>query len=527
MSKPDFEQQVIMKISIKLALLTLILTIALLITWCTIQYRNIAVPQQDTVDCVLKIAGDNRPEIEKVLHHYRSDSLKHLASEFLIKNMSSYSSEKWRTFRKEKQDTLFSLKAFNSCEKAIHVMDSLNIQFSLIRTSPDIHTINSMFLINNIDMAFESWGKPWAKHLSFADFCEYLLPYRIDNEELENYRSILSGYYNSLFYNAQQCPLGYNALSLVNGQLLKEIRWRPQMALYPGKLTVEQMHRLKIGDCNHLSDYGIKVFRTLGIAIAKDFAIWGNNDAGHTWTVALLNEGQIPFVACDVQPGEFSFWYRPSKIYRRTFSAQQPGMLKLKAPEQEIPSELNLSHCRDVTDMYYETIEITVPILINVPKGNNLAFLCVYNQNRWIPVDCGKINEDNQSIIFRNINDSLLYCAMFYHEGKLKPANVPFFPVGQNAIQFFEPNYNHLVNLSFPIDTIQTRLSSELYIWDGRWKYNAMGELNNGCLQFHNVPSGGIYRLGSTRPFWVRNGLIVFSKPGKPFNIRRLNIKTS
>ena len=40
--------------------------------------------------------------------------------------------------------------------------------------------ITAEYLIDNIDRAFDNWQKrPWNRSLSFEDFCEYLLPYRV------------------------------------------------------------------------------------------------------------------------------------------------------------------------------------------------------------------------------------------------------------------------------------------------------------------------------------------------------------
>ena len=55
----------------------------------------------------------------------------------------------------------------------------------------DAEVITADYLIDNIDHAFEVWGKrPWAKYYSFDDFCEYVLPYRIANEPLEAWRRV-------------------------------------------------------------------------------------------------------------------------------------------------------------------------------------------------------------------------------------------------------------------------------------------------------------------------------------------------
>ena len=46
----------------------------------------------------------------------------------------------------------------------------------------DINIIDAEYLAENIDYAFRAWELPWAKDLSFEDFCQYLLPYKMGNE---------------------------------------------------------------------------------------------------------------------------------------------------------------------------------------------------------------------------------------------------------------------------------------------------------------------------------------------------------
>ena len=55
----------------------------------------------------------------------------------------------------------------------------------------DAHMVTADFLIRNIDYAFDSWKqRPWNKYLPFDDFCELILPYRIDDEPLEEWREL-------------------------------------------------------------------------------------------------------------------------------------------------------------------------------------------------------------------------------------------------------------------------------------------------------------------------------------------------
>jgi hypothetical protein len=142
-------------------------------------------------------------ELEKVLQHYSKDpkdSLKLKAAEFLIENMKyhyTFEHKELRSYYNEiikiNNDTCNAL----ACRQKI---DSLKTVFSInegeLEIKYDIRTINAEYLIQNIEQAMESWCKfPWLKHLSFNEFCEYILPYRIGNENLELWRSKLAGKY--------------------------------------------------------------------------------------------------------------------------------------------------------------------------------------------------------------------------------------------------------------------------------------------------------------------------------------------
>lgn len=60
-----------------------------------------------------------------------------------------------------------------------------------IKNVSDVSVVSSDLLIENIDLAFEAWRRrKWSKYYSFEGFCDYVLPYRINNEPLENWRKL-------------------------------------------------------------------------------------------------------------------------------------------------------------------------------------------------------------------------------------------------------------------------------------------------------------------------------------------------
>ena len=155
-----------------------------------------ATPQSsypDNVTQALEKSGKNRGELEKVLAYCASpnDSLKLQAAYFLIGNMEGHSYVTY--FLK---DTLGNAVDFSALNYPNY--DSLTTDFKQLEakhgtldfdrkeTLEDLDVITADFLIKQIDYAFKAWReRPWAKKLTFDQFCEYVLPYRGSNEPLE------------------------------------------------------------------------------------------------------------------------------------------------------------------------------------------------------------------------------------------------------------------------------------------------------------------------------------------------------
>ena len=53
----------------------------------------------------------------------------------------------------------------------------------------DSEVVDADYLAENIEYAFRAWELPWARSLSFEEFCRYLLPYKMGNEAPERWRA--------------------------------------------------------------------------------------------------------------------------------------------------------------------------------------------------------------------------------------------------------------------------------------------------------------------------------------------------
>lgn len=148
-------------------------------------------PQQ--VEINLNKSGKNRSLLEKVLIHYKNDrdTLKYKAAVFLISNMEIHYSKilHWSDSAGKLLD--YNELSFKNYELAEHALNSLKINKhiqAVQRISWDLESIDGDFLIQQIESAFNAWRLNTYRNVSFDDFCEYILPYRVTREPLEDWR---------------------------------------------------------------------------------------------------------------------------------------------------------------------------------------------------------------------------------------------------------------------------------------------------------------------------------------------------
>ena len=149
-----------------------------------------------SVEAVLKKAGNNRIELEKAIQYCdkSGDSLKLKAIYFLIANMDIHSSSDYYWEDAAGKKIAYSeldYPDFDQAKTAFEVIKEKNpgLKPKAI-IYKDIETITGDYLIQNLEKAFVAWRSSALKTTSFADFCEYILPYRVSVEPLQDWRTV-------------------------------------------------------------------------------------------------------------------------------------------------------------------------------------------------------------------------------------------------------------------------------------------------------------------------------------------------
>lgn len=159
----------------------------LLLASCTHSYK------QEAMDA-LRLAEGNRAELEKVIDHYKDDEdpLKREAAWFLIACMPYHAGFEGQGI--EAYDSAYVRMAEECPEYRDSVFKALTEKIGpgYFESKADILTMKAAYLIKAIDDACEAWhASSWSKTYDTSYFFDYVLPYRILDEPLSDWRRYL------------------------------------------------------------------------------------------------------------------------------------------------------------------------------------------------------------------------------------------------------------------------------------------------------------------------------------------------
>ncbi|MDD3038293.1 hypothetical protein [Bacteroides sp.] len=396
----------------------------------------------------LILAKNNRSELEKVLDFYQNDSLKLEAAKFLIKNMPGHYSYQGNTIEKY-YDAVDSILTINYPIDTLKVrIEELSNKFKTkLDTIQDIEIIKSDFLIENIEKAFTEWKSvKWAAHISFNDFCEYILPYKSSElQSLDNWRDYLKTFYPYKLEELSCCDLFKRSALWTTCKINHELRFYVKPIVWDSQiisiLRPSTQMRFPFGLCEDYSQLETAILRSNSVPAMIDFTPqWPFRSLGHSWNAILANNGKfIPFGGIDSDPGEpHKLDEKMAKVYRKTYAINH-AVKRLIQTEQSVPSTFSTPFIKDVTTEYM----ITSDIQVNVGKQKtNYAYLAVFDNQSWQPVSFEEINKG--VAFFKDMGRDIVYLPVCYLKARIKPVAPPFILTSTGEIRPFIPDTNHL-----------------------------------------------------------------------------------
>ena len=410
--------------------LIFILLVLFSLSACSPQANN------DKLEKALILAGDNREELEKVLNHYsqnESDSLKFKAAEFLIENMPghySYAGDEIIQYY-NKVDSVLSLTL--SADDKATVIESITKEYHDLayNTIEDVKIISAEYLIDNIESSFDRWKEPWASHLNFDEFCEYLLPYKCwELQRLDQWKEVLATKFdeswdNHPFSDEYERSTYHYTLYTVNDMRIELPLTDIQFQHLPF-LCASLFTKTSFGSCTDFAILGTAVLRAKGIPAAIDYIpVWGRvNGSGHCFYSILNNDGKnLPLIWGHAEDpgGPISPLFTTPKVYRYTYQAND----RITQYYKDAAYTLNLFNVfqKDVTELYLKTSDLNIPVA-DAKIKDTYAYIAVFNEGKWRIVDFGMI--ENGVVHFSNMGRGHVYLVFGYNGDKIVPVGQPF-----------------------------------------------------------------------------------------------------
>lgn len=390
----------------------------------------------DRLEYALEFAGENRRELEKVLEYYSDDSLKFRAACFLIENMP-----RWYAYDGWQLDTLEVL--MRKDREGIFSKDDKmrwnSFDYHALNKIYDSKVITSEYLIENIDLAFQEWQKrPWNKSLSFDDFCDLILPYRIGNERLSDWRSLYNAYYGNLLDSIYTGSDVLEACKCINDELNRQ-SYKYSVEWNVPHNRADYLFETRIGYCREVSDLIQYAMRSCGIPVAADFMPYSPDYRySHEWNVVRDTTGryiQFGFDGLDpVRDKVMDDGRRKGKVYRYCYALQNEREILRKHSGWNIGGAEGL-YWKDVTSEYFGHNQAVVNVFTT---GKPFIGLSVFSTNGWQIIGEGGCKNSGKAI-FDNIEPSIIYVPASQNNG-VKPAGYPFMLDSEGNVEEFVPD---------------------------------------------------------------------------------------
>ncbi|MBC8180744.1 transglutaminase domain-containing protein [candidate division KSB1 bacterium] len=463
-------------------------------------------------------AGENQNELKEVINHYveKNDSLKLQAAYYLVENMEGHSYVIYGLHDSTKADVNIDVLAYPDYKSLIQAWDEKEkklgtLDFSRDEIKEDLKNISADFLIHNIEMAFSAWQeKPWAKHLSFENFCEYVLPYRGSNEPLEKWRPHFWEQFKDLSKNMANPEDPIEATRLINNKIKSWFSFDPRFYRHPTDQGLSEMLKNKLGRCEDMTNLAIYAMRANGLAVTSDYTPhWADAGNNHAWNAILDRGGKVTmFMGGESNPGDYRLHGRLAKVYRKTYSLQKQNLVFQKPDWEKAPRWLSRKNYKDVTSDYTDVSDVTITLEQQVPDSVNYAYLCVFNDGEWKAIHWGKIEE--QKTTFDDMGGNIAYLPMYYAKEKLIPAASSFILEENGELRKLIADEENTTKIKLLSTTRRKLLTStdgiakasfelgrnyELYYWQEKWVSLGKKAASHKPLTFDKVPADGLYWL--------------------------------
>lgn len=460
-----------------------------------------------------------------ILYNFISDEKMRNAANFLLDQSEDRYAVSLR-YKNNNSDNLNS--QINNYLEEGDIVDSLNA-YSVNDTVWDKDGLDMRYLVKNVRLAFEQYrNNPLKMTVPDSIFYEYVLPYRVGNEELYDWRSHFSELYTNylITFNKNMFDEKF-IIDMVHRfqKISYHVYDRTGLAKYPISRTQSLKEIREVGypyDCDDYAIFKLYSLRSIGLPAAfETIPLYGKFNFGHSETALWHRDGKFH---CTEGKTQMPYKFQIAKMYRKRFSPKESPyqqIISLGEKPRDIPDYFDMPYYEDITHERTPVSDININPIKDFENekidNSRIAYLCVYNNGEWKPVEWAKKNKRN-SWIFKNMGRQIIYQLATSQDGNMNLIGRPILLDSLGNIMHFENVKN--TNASYAINLKNYDRSDKLYkgnfellFWDSeqkKWKSNKKFKSENDSTLIL-LSENTLYKIQpdnsnkNPRPFTIKN----------------------
>ncbi len=268
---------------------------------------------------------------------------------------------------------------------------------------PDRTDYTEQFYLDNIDASLRAREElPWGKSVPEREFMHFVLPVRVNNENLDNSRMV---FYEELKDRVKGLSMK-DAILEVNHWCHEKVTYKPSDARTSSPLSsVSQA----IGRCGEESTFAVAALRSVGIPARQIYTPrWAHTDDNHAWVEAWA-DGKWHFLgACEPEPVLDLAWFNAPASRGLLMNTNVVG-------DYDGPEEVLLKQpltTRINTTSNYAPVA-TLPVEVVYPDGKPAkdakVNFCIYNYSEYYPAVTKIADKNGEASLTAGLGDLLIW----------------------------------------------------------------------------------------------------------------------
>ncbi len=308
-------------------------------------------------------------------------------------------------FLKVKEDVGLRSKAlFSVFDKDIstETVEALKFLFAYMPLN-DLADYDGAFFLKNVELAFAARDSfSWGKTIPEDVFRHFVLPHRVNNENLDSSRSV---FFKELYLRVKDLSIENAALE-VNHWCHEKVSYQPT-----DSRTVSPLGAIKaaFGRCGEESTFTVTALRSVGIPARQVYTPrWAHTDDNHAWVEVFVN-GQWKYLgACEPDPALNMGWF--SAPAKRTMMVHTKAFGKYKG-EEDIVYEHKKYAELNVLENYAPVQNIWVKVVdeLGIPIEKALVEFGLYNYAEFYPLKSQLTEKEGIAHIKTGLGDMRIF----------------------------------------------------------------------------------------------------------------------